>query len=190
SIMVYLADKYQRFIPSDPALRAEVMNWLFWQVGGQGPITGACFGHFFVYAPDDRGAAREYALARYGMEVQRLCSVLENHLKDRSYMVNEEYTIADMAIYPWFNQLLTGYNHKSGLTAKDFLSVEENYPSVVAWALRIRERPAVQRGLQVYHTKPLSAQLSRYMDTFLQVCPWNGAHTKPWLAPSTQEDEN
>ena len=144
--MLYLADKYQRFIPSDPALRAEVMNWLFWQVGGQGPITGACFGHFFVYAPGtdrcmsyanayffsslscacddlaaDKKEARDYGVARYGMEVQRLCSVLENHLQNRTYMVNEEYGIADMAIYPWFNQLLTGYNHKSGTHRHAFI---------------------------------------------------------------------
>lgn len=162
SIMVYLAEKYNRFIPSDPVLRAEVMNWLFWQVGGQGPITGACFGHFFAYAPDDKGAAREYSLGRYGMEVQRLCSVLENHLQNRTYMVGEEYTIADMAILPWFRALTNGYKHKSGLAAGEFLSVEANYPNVIRWANMLMEREAVQRGITV--------------------CPFGDANTntKPW----------
>jgi GSH-dependent disulfide-bond oxidoreductase len=102
-----------------------------------------------IWKTADKGAAREYALARYGMEVQRLCSVLENHLKERSFMVGEEYTIADIAIFPWFQQLRTGYIHSSGIAAKDFLSVEENYPHAVQWAERILARPAVQRGMQV-----------------------------------------
>lgn len=164
SILVYLAEKYQRFLPSNPALKAEIMNWLFWQVGGQGPITGACFGHFFVYAPDDKIETRDYGVARYGMEVQRLCSVLENHLATRTYMVGEEYTIADIAIFPWFQQLRTGYHHSTGVTAANFLSIIENYPNVNAWADRILERPAVQRGMTV--------------------CSWVGEATKPWLASS------
>jgi GST-like protein len=129
------------------------------------------FGHFFVYAPKDKVETRDYGVARYGMEVQRLCDVLERHLKEgRTYMVGEEYTIADMALFPWFRQLLTGYNQPapSTITAKTFLSIEEKYPNCVAWANRISERPAVQRGIQV--------------------CGWSSPHTKPWLHP--KEDES
>jgi GST-like protein len=107
SILLYLAEKYHRFIPENPADRARVMNWLFWQMSGFGPIPGN-FGHFMVYAPDDQVDARKYGLMRFGMEVQRLCSVLDTHLKGRTYMVGEEYTIADMAIFPWFQQLRNG----------------------------------------------------------------------------------
>jgi GSH-dependent disulfide-bond oxidoreductase len=96
------------------------------------------------------------------MEVQRLCSVLDNHLQSRTYMVGEEYTIADIAIFPWFQQLRTGYHHSSGITAASCLSIEENYPHVNQWANRILERPAVKRGITV--------------------CPWVGDLTKPWLA--------
>uniref|UniRef100_A0A6B2LER2 Glutathione S-transferase n=1 Tax=Arcella intermedia TaxID=1963864 RepID=A0A6B2LER2_9EUKA len=147
SIMLYLADKHKRFIPSDAAHRAEVLNWLFWQMAGQGPMAGN-FGHFMVYAPDDKVEARNYGVSRYGMETQRLLSVLDLHLKGRMWMVGEEYTIADMAIFPWVNQLRTGYKHKSGIGAAEFLSVE-SYGNVIAWANRIAERPAVQRGLTV-----------------------------------------
>jgi len=147
SILLYLADKYNRFIPADKRLRQEVINWLFWQIGGQGPMTGN-FGHFMAYAPPDKKDARNYGVARYGMEVQRLCSVLENHLATRKYMVGEEYTIADIAIYPWFNQLRTGYNHKSGIGANAFLSVSQ-YKHVNEWADRIADRPAVKRGVTV-----------------------------------------
>jgi len=147
SIMLYLAEKYNRFIPTDKRLRTEVMNWLFWQVGGQGPMTGN-FGHFMVYAPADKKDARDYGVARYGMEVQRLCSVLETHLSKRKFMVGEEYTIADMAIFPWFNQIRGAYKHKSGMSANEFLSVSK-YVHTIAWADRILERPAVKKGLTV-----------------------------------------
>jgi len=165
SIMIYLADKYSRFIPptSQPRLRAEVMNWLFWQVGGQGPMSGN-FGHFMVYAPDDKGAARDYGVARYGMEVQRQCDVLEKHLRDREYLVGNEYSVADMACFPWLNQLQKGYKHSSGANAASVLGIEEKYPRLIAWGERIRTRPAVQRGMTV--------------------CPWNNSMgTKPWLHP-------
>jgi len=158
SIVLYLAEKYQRFIPSDPRLRAEVMNWVFWQMGGQGPFTGQ-FGHFMAYAPADKVETRNYGVARYGMEVQRLCHVLDRHLATRTYLVGEEYTIADMMIYPWFRQLNVGYKHASGIGASDFLSVD-NYKNVQAWAERVGSRPAVQRGVTV--------------------CPFSGP-PKPWL---------
>jgi len=147
SIMVYLAEKYNKFIPTDKRLRQEVFNWLFWQIGGQGPMTGN-FGHFFVYAPGNKKEARDYGVARYGMETQRICSVLENHLATRKFMVGEEYTIADMAIFPWFNQLRVGYKHKSGIGAAEFLNVAQ-YVHTNAWADRILERPAVKRGITV-----------------------------------------
>ncbi|KAH9188179.1 hypothetical protein AeNC1_009840 [Aphanomyces euteiches] len=147
SIALYLAEKYNRFLPSSPRLKAEVMNWVFWQMAGQGPMAGN-FGHFFVYAPADKGAARDYGVARYGMEVQRLCSVLDKHLEGKTYIVGEEYSLADIICFPWANQLDTGYNHSSGKTAKDFLSFDK-YKNIHAWMERIRARPAVQRGLKV-----------------------------------------
>lgn len=164
SIVLYLADKYSRFIPQDPSLRAEVMNWLFWQMSGQGPMCGN-FGHFMVYAPDDKKEARDYGVARYGMEVQRLCSVLDNHLKDKSYLVNNEYTIADIVCYPWIRQLRVGYKHEgSGISAAMLLSIEDNYPHMVAWCDRISDRHAVKRGITV--------------------CQFNDKFgTKPWLHP-------
>ena len=106
------------------------------------------FGHFFVYAPDDKVEAREYGIARFGMEVQRLTDVLEKHLSTRTYLVGEEYTLADILIFPWFWQLRTGYKHASGIAAAGFLSVDK-YVHVNAWADRIYARPAVQRGIQV-----------------------------------------
>ncbi len=149
SIALYLAEKYNRFIPSDARLRAELFNWVFWQMGGQGPFTGQ-FGHFFVYAPADKAETRDYGTARYGMEVQRLCDVLDKHLAGRNYLVGDEYTLADILIFPWFNQLRIGYKHGSGVGAGDFLSIEQ-YKNVNAWADRILERPAVQRGITVCH---------------------------------------
>eukprot|EP01035_Chromulina_nebulosa_P017637 gene17637-23215_t len=150
SILLYLAEKYNRFIPSDPLLRAQVINWLFWQVGGQGPITGN-FGHFFVYAPKDKIEAREYGISRFGMEVERLVDVLEKHLSSgRSYLVGDEYTLADIAIFPWFNQLRVGYKHSSGIAAKEFLSIDK-YVHTNAWADRILAREQVKRGITVAH---------------------------------------
>jgi len=128
-------------------------------MAGQGPMTGN-FGHFFVYAPEDKADARDYGVARYGMEVQRLCHVLDTHLKDKKYIVGEEYSIVDMAIFPWFQQTRTGYNHSSGVTTNEFLSVAQ-YTNIIAWADRILERPAVQRGKQAFKDgvpKPWLAQ--------------------------------
>lgn len=149
SIALYLAEKYNKFIPADPRLRAEMFNWIFWQMGGLGPFPGQ-FGHFFVYAPGDKIETRDYGVARYGMETQRLCSVLDQYLATRTYLVGEEYSLADMIVFPWFNQLRVGYKHTSGVAANDFLSIE-NYKNANAWADRILERPAVQRGLKVCH---------------------------------------
>jgi GST-like protein len=147
SIALYLADKFGRFIPSDPRLKVEMMNWIFWQMGGQGPMVGN-FGHFFVYAPDDKIETRNYGCSRYGMEVQRLCSVLDIHLNGKTYMVGEEYSLADIICLPWVDQLFTGYPHKSGLKAREFINMDQ-YSNIVAWRNRLLERPAVQRGLTV-----------------------------------------
>ncbi|KXS09781.1 glutathione S-transferase [Gonapodya prolifera JEL478] len=148
AIVVHLALKYGKFFPQDPAKRAEVLSWVFWQVGGQGPMTGN-FGHFFVYAPGDKHEARNYGVARYGMEVQRLCDVLEKHLADgRPYLVGDEYTIADMMCMPWFLTLRGGYKHSTGTRAREFLGVDK-YKHAMAWCDRIMARPPVKRGLQV-----------------------------------------
>jgi GST-like protein len=96
SIVLYLAEKYKKFLSADFRLRAETLNWAFWQMAGQGPMTGN-FGHFFVYAPADKCETRSYGAARYGMEVQRLCHVLDTHLATRTYIVGEEYSIAGTA---------------------------------------------------------------------------------------------
>jgi len=158
SINLYLAEKYNQFIPSDLRLRAEVLNWIFWQMGGQGPMTGN-FGHFFVYAPPDKLETRNYGVARYGMEVQRLWSVLDRHLEGKTYLVGEEYTLADIVCFPWAHMLRLAYKHESGIKAGDFLSIEQ-YKNVGAWIERILVRPAVVRGLSV--------------------CNWDGV-AKPWL---------
>eukprot|EP00435_Cladocopium_sp_Y103_P042764 s872_g11.t2 len=161
AIMLYLAEKHQRFIPTDARERCECLQWLFWQVAGQGPMTGN-FGHFKVYAPDHEVEARDYGVARYGMEVQRLCSVLELHLSGlgdfsgaaaqgspREFLVGGSYSIADMACFPWVYMLYgKGYNRPGQPDAKDFLGLQR-YPQLKAWVDRIAARPAVQRGIRV-----------------------------------------
>lgn len=148
AIDLYLCEKYDGgFLPRDVRSRTEVMNWIFWQMGGQGPMTGQ-FGHFFVYAPADKKETRDYGVARYGMEVQRLCDVLDKALAGKTYLVGEKYSLADIICFPWFLQVMRGYPHASGIKACEFLSVTK-YTNAIAWAERIKERPAVQRGLQV-----------------------------------------
>lgn len=149
SIMMYFADKQPNaFMPTDPRLRQEVMNWMFWQQGGLGPMCGN-FGHFFVYAPDDKDETRSYGTARYGMEVQRLLSVLERHLASnggRTYLVGEQYSVADMACFPWVDQIRTGYVHKgTGVGANGFLGYDK-YEHIGRWVARIGERECVKRG--------------------------------------------
>jgi GST-like protein len=148
SIMIYLADKYKQFIPKGPRGRAECISWVMWQMGGQGPITGGCYGHFMVYAPPSLN--RDYGVARYGMEVQRLCSVLDNHFSDgRTYICGDEYTIADMICLPWFHIIRTvGYVHSSGVATKDFLNIAQ-YKYANRWADMLCDRPTVMRGLLV-----------------------------------------
>jgi len=152
SIMLYLCKKHNRFLGKDPREEQECMNWLFWQMAGQGPITGN-FGHFMVYAPDNEIGARNYGVARYGMEVQHLADVLDKHLEGRTYLVGDYITIADMACMPWVNQLFTGYKHKSGVDARQILSADK-YKNLKAWVDRLRKRPAVERGLTVCQGSP------------------------------------
>uniref|UniRef100_A0A7S3PBB9 Glutathione S-transferase n=2 Tax=Sar TaxID=2698737 RepID=A0A7S3PBB9_9STRA len=137
SILLYLAEKYDKFVPKDSRAKAECMNWLFWNIG-TAPFIGGGFGHFYHYAPVNI----EYAINRFSMETKRILDVLDKHLAVNAYMAGEEYTIADMAIFPWVKCLDWGYN------AAEFLQFNE-YENVIRWIENIEERPAVKRGLKV-----------------------------------------
>lgn len=139
AIMQYLAEKFNVFIPTDPAARAQCRNWLFWQVGSA-PYLGGGFGHFYAYAP----YSMQYPIDRFTMEIKRQLDVLDKHLADNTYMAGEEYSIADMAIWPWYGNLVLGNLYD----AAEFLQVHE-YTHVMRWAKAINERKAVQRGIVV-----------------------------------------
>ncbi|WP_420605994.1 glutathione-dependent disulfide-bond oxidoreductase [Novosphingopyxis sp.] len=139
SILLYLADKFRAFLPIAPAARAEIMSWLFWQMGAA-PLLGGGFGHFYAYAP----IKIEYAIDRYTMEVKRQLDVLEQRLAQNEYVGGTEYTIADMAIWPWYGALVQGLLYEAG----EFLAVQE-YTNVRRWADMIGQRPAVKRGRMV-----------------------------------------
>jgi len=139
AILVYLAEKFGEFLPTDPSKRAETMSWLFWQMGST-PFLGGGFGHFYAYAPEKW----EYPINRYAMEVKRLLDVLDRNLADREYVIGDEYTIADMAISPWFGGLILNNLYE----AEKFLDVA-SYEHVGRWARMIVERPAVKRGQRV-----------------------------------------
>lgn len=141
AILVYLAEKFGAFLPGDPAKRAATMSWLMWQMGSA-PFLGGGFGHFFVYAP----YKIEYAINRYAMEAKRQLHVLDTHLATHEYLAGNIYTIADMAVWPWYGGLLTGT-----YDAKEFLSVDE-YPHLRRWAELLGAREAVQRGRIVNRT--------------------------------------
>ena len=142
SILVYLAEKFGAFLPRGPAARTEAMNWLFWQMGSA-PFLGGGFGHFYAYAPEKF----EYPINRYAMETKRQLDVLNRHLATRTYMAGDDYTIADIAIYPWYGWMVEGKLYNAG----EFLSVHE-YPHVQRWAKAIGERPAVKRGRRINRT--------------------------------------
>ena len=142
SILFYLAEKYNAFLPEDASARTECMNWLFWQMASA-PILGGGFGHFYAYAPEPI----EYPINRYTMEVKRQLDVLDQHLAQHQFMVGNEYTIADMAIWPWYGVLALGELYEAG----EFLDVQ-SYEHVQRWAKAIAERPAVQRGKLVNRT--------------------------------------
>jgi GST-like protein len=135
SILVYLAEKFGAFLPTERRARAETFNWLMWQMGSA-PFLGGGFGHFYHYAP----FRIEYAIDRYAMETKRLLHVLDTHLRDHEYLTGGDYTIADMAAFPWFGTILRG-----GYNAAEFLSVDE-YTNVARWAAAIAAREPVRRG--------------------------------------------
>ena len=142
AILVYLAEKFGVFLPTDAAARAECLAWLFWQVGSA-PYLGGGFGHFYAYAPQKI----EYAIDRFAMEVKRQLDVLDRRLAESEYVAGPDYTIADMAIFPWYGGLVKGWLYG----AAEFLSVHE-YRHVQRWADQLYARPAVQRGRMVNRT--------------------------------------
>jgi GST-like protein len=139
AILVYLAEKFGAFLPTEPGLRAECLSWLFWQMGST-PYVGGGFGHFYAYAP----TKIEYAIDRFAMETKRLLDVLDKRLAHNQYLVGDVYTIADMAAFPWYGGLVKFEQYG----AAEFLAVHE-YRNVVRWADAIHARPAVQRGRMV-----------------------------------------
>jgi GST-like protein len=140
AILVYLAEKFGAFLPTKAAARAECLSWLFWQMGAA-PYLGGGFGHFYVYAP----AKIEYAIDRFAMEVKRQLDVLDRRLAESEYIAGPDYTIADIAIWPWYGGLTEGWFY--GASA-EFLQVQE-YKNVVRWTEAIYGRPAVKRGRMV-----------------------------------------
>lgn len=143
SILVYLTEKFGAFLPTNLRTRTETMNWLFWQMGSA-PFLGGGFGHFFAYAP----MKIQYAIDRYAMEVKRQMDVLNRHLADNEYMAGSDYTIADMAIWPWYGRLALNQSYEDAGT---FLSTRE-YEHVQRWTKQVGDRPAVKRGSMVNKT--------------------------------------
>lgn len=139
AILTYLAEKFGAFLPAQPAARAECLSWLFWQMGSA-PYLGGGFGHFYAYAPEKY----EYPINRYAMEVKRQLDVLDRNLAERRYLTGDEYTIADIATYPWYGALVLGRLYD----AAEFLDVA-SYRHVVRWATEIAGREAVRRGERV-----------------------------------------
>jgi GST-like protein len=139
SILLHLADKFGAFLPKDPAGRAEALNWLFWQMGSS-PYLGGGFGHFYAYAP----VKIEYAIDRFAMETKRQLDVLDRRLGEAEYLAGDAYSIADMAVWPWYGALTKGAVYGAG----EFLSVQE-YKNVIRWTDQIAGRPAVKRGRMV-----------------------------------------
>jgi GST-like protein len=158
AILLYLAEKFGALLPSGPEnakSRAECLSWLFWQVGSA-PYLGGGFGHFYAYAP----AKWEYPINRFAMEVKRQLDVLNRHLAENRYLAGDDYTIADIATWPWYGALAKGLLYDAG----EFLSVHE-YTHVIRWADEIAKRPAVQRGRMVNRISgPLAQQLHERHD--------------------------
>jgi GST-like protein len=142
AILLYLAEKFGAFLPSEAAARAETLSWLFWQMGGA-PYLGGGFGHFYAYAP----TKIEYAIDRFAMEVKRQLDVLDRRLAESRYVAGDAYTIADIAIFPWYGGLAKGWQYG----AAEFLAVQD-YKHVQRWADMLLERPAVKRGRMVNRT--------------------------------------
>lgn len=155
SILVYLAEKFDVFLPRDRVERAECLSWLFWQVGSA-PYLGGGFGHFYAYAP----TKIEYAINRFAMEVKRQLDVLDRRLAEWEFVAGRAYTIADIAIFPWYGELVKAWAYNAG----EFLSVHD-YKHVQRWADSLLQRPAVQRGRMVNRTVgDLSSQLHERHD--------------------------
>ncbi|WIA55607.1 glutathione-dependent disulfide-bond oxidoreductase [Sphingobium sp. WTD-1] len=155
AILLYLAEKFGKFLPTDPAKRTAALSWLFWQMGSA-PILGGGFGHFFAYAPEKY----EYPINRYTMEVKRQLDVLDRHLAENDYLAGDEYSIADIAVWPWYAGVLL--NRVYG--AAEFLDAG-SYKNVLRWANQIDARPAVKRGRIVNKTNgPLEDQLHERHD--------------------------
>jgi GST-like protein len=139
AILIHLAEKFGEFLPTEPAARAETLSWLMWQMGSA-PFLGGGFGHFYAYAPEKI----EYAIDRYAMEVKRQLDVLDRRLAESEYLAGPDYTIADMAVWPWYGALAKGVLYEGG----EFLSVQD-YKHVQRWTDQIAQRPAVKRGRMV-----------------------------------------
>jgi len=155
AILMYLAEKFGVFLPTEPAQRAECLSWLFWQMGSA-PFLGGGFGHFYAYAP----IKIEYAINRFAMEVKRQMDVLNRRLAESAYIAGDDYTVADIAIWPWYGATAKGLTYEAG----EFLNVAE-YTHVIRWADEIAKRPAVQRGRMVNRVVgPLEQQLHERHD--------------------------
>ncbi|EDX88776.1 MULTISPECIES: glutathione-dependent disulfide-bond oxidoreductase [unclassified Alcanivorax] len=154
SILLYLAEKFGEFLPRDPAARTETLNWLFWQMGSA-PMLGGGFGHFYAYAPEKY----QYPIDRYTMEIKRQLDVLDRRLADNTYLAGDEYTIADMAVWPWYGALVTNKVYE----AAEFIEAH-TYTNVLRWTHQIAERPAVKRGRMVNRAwgDPASQLLERH----------------------------
>jgi GST-like protein len=155
AILLYLAEKFGALVPTDPAQRAECLSWLFWQMGSA-PYLGGGFGHFYAYAP----SKMEYPINRFAMEVKRQMDVLNRRLAETPYVGGDSYSIADIAIWPWYGGMAKGLMYEAG----EFLQVQE-YTHVVRWADEIAKRPAVVRGRMVNRVVgPLESQLHERHD--------------------------
>ena len=142
AILLYLAEKFGEFLPKEHVARTEALNWLFWQMGSA-PFLGGGFGHFYAYAPEKW----EYPIDRYAMEAKRQLDVLDRRLAETEYLAGDQYTIADMAVWPWYGAMVKGILYDAG----EFLAVHE-YKNVIRWTDQIAERPAVKRGRIVNRT--------------------------------------
>jgi len=155
AILMHLAEKFGVFLPTEPAKRAECLSWLFWQMGSA-PYLGGGFGHFYAYAP----FKIEYAIDRFAMEVKRQMDVLNQRLAQQRFIAGDDYTIADMAIWPWYGGMAKGQLYEGG----EFLQVQE-YTHVIRWADEIAQRPAVKRGRMVNRVMgPLNTQVHERHD--------------------------
>ena len=173
AILQYLAEKFGVFLPASGAARAECLSWLFWQMGSA-PFLGGGFGHFYAYAP----AKFEYPINRYAMEVKRQLDVLDRQLGSRHFLAGDDYTIADIAVWPWYGTLVKGELYEAG----EFLGVNE-YRHVLRWSDEIARRPAVQRGRKVNRAwgEPSSQLLERHDASDF------GTETQDEVAPSAND---